>query len=382
MLIRIISVLAVVAVGTASLRPSAQDPYYFLSTSECEAVSDQSKCLGSSGCSWCESGAVGSSCMSTEDASALPASVFSCTDAKATKAAKNTSVGEVSPRAPQDPYYFLSTSECEAVSDQSKCLGSSGCSWCESGAVGSSCMSTEDASALPASVFSCTDAKAAKKFSSDHNLGAGKTEEELTLGGGDQGVDISQPLSGSTANCFASNGISYVIPRGYCSYGAVDSAVCGSLQAAQNAGISKREVYMFPCPTCGDAGAQMSQLTNALAGCGSAFTGRIWLDIEGSQYWLGSASENQKWYQNLVDACNNSGYNCGVYSSYYQWQGIFGTIDYAYGSYLPLWYAHYDGSSNFNDFQSFGHWSSPTMKQYQGDQSLCGMGVDLDYGVP
>lgn len=65
----------------------------------------------------------------------------------------------------------------------------------------------------------------------------------------------------------------------------------------------------------------------------------MWLDIEGTQYWLGNAASNQAWYRSLVDACNSVGLKIGVYSSYYQWQGIFGSTGFAYGNNVPLWYA-------------------------------------------
>jgi hypothetical protein len=40
---------------------------------------------------------------------------------------------------------------------------------------------------------------------------------------------------------------------------------------------------------------------------------------------------------------------------------------------LPLWYPHYNGILNFNDFKYFGGWSKPTMKQYIGTSTLCGI---------
>ena len=46
---------------------------------------------------------------------------------------------------------------------------------------------------------------------------------------------------------------------------------------------------------------------------------------------------------------------------------------------MPLWYAHYDNSASFTDYDSFGGWSSPTIKQYEGDKSSCGVGIDYDY---
>ena len=63
------------------------------------------------------------------------------------------------------------------------------------------------------------------------------------------GVDISSSISESIFECLTNSGFgSFVIPRGYCSTGEVDSKVCTTLINAQSAGYSNRDVYMFPCP--------------------------------------------------------------------------------------------------------------------------------------
>ena len=85
-------------------------------------------------------------------------------------------------------------------------------------------------------------------------------------------------------------------------------------------------------------------------------------------------------YVALVDACNASKYSCGVYSSANNWNTLFGSTSYTYGSNLPAWYAHYDNDPSFNDWasHSFGGFK-PWGKQYAGDTTLCGFGVDKNY---
>jgi len=194
------------------------------------------------------------------------------------------------------------------------------------------------------------------------------------------GVDVSTSISSSTASCFASS-YGFIIPRGFKSSGYVDSAVCTTLNNAKNAGIPYRETYLFPCPTCSSsASTQVQTLVNYLnTNCKSSWDGRVWLDIEGSQYWLGSTSSNKNWYQQLVDACNQYAPSCGVYTSSSQWQEIFGSTSYSYGSNLPLWYPHYDNNPSFSDFKAFAGWTTPYMKQYAGDVTACSVGVDKNY---
>lgn len=202
-------------------------------------------------------------------------------------------------------------------------------------------------------------------------------------GSGVYGVDISSAQSTSTMSCFKSNGFSFIVPRGYRSSGSLDSNVCTNLKNAQSAGIATRDVYIFPCPTCSkSAYTQMSELVSHLkSNCNSAWSGRVWLDIEGKQYWSSSTSTNKSWYQQLVDSCKTLGVRCGVYTNKNQWSEIFGSTSYTYGNSLPLWYAHYDNKATFSDFSAFGGWSSPHAKQYAGDVTSCGAGVDKNWAA-
>jgi len=72
--------------------------------------------------------------------------------------------------------------------------------------------------------------------------------------------------------------------------------------------------------------------------------------------------------------------NSGIYCSYYQWEDLFG-LDYVYSraKSFPMWYAHYDNAQTYGDFKPFGGWTEPYMKQYKGDTTLCGQGVDLNF---
>jgi hypothetical protein len=49
---------------------------------------------------------------------------------------------------------------------------------------------------------------------------------------------------------------------------------------------------MFPCPTCGPAAAQVTSLFDYWVANGVNVT-LLWLDIEGAEYWLGDAGQNQ-----------------------------------------------------------------------------------------
>ena len=160
-------------------------------------------------------------------------------------------------------------------------------------------------------------------------------EETNAVPNAGRGVDVSTAMSTSSASCLLSSGYTTVIARAWHSSGTVDTASCTTLNNAKTAGILNRDVYMFPCPTCSaSAASQLTSMYNYLKGsCSASWSTMIWLDIEGSQYWTGSTTQNRVWYQNLVDACSGlTGARCGVYTSASQWSAIFGSLSYSYGS--------------------------------------------------
>jgi len=134
-------------------------------------------------------------------------------------------------------------------------------------------------------------------------------------------------------------------------------------------------VYMFPCPTCGNAAGQVQSCVQNLRNKGVKY-GMLWFDIEGPQYWMGEAA-NREFFSALVAEGRAMGVNCGVYSSASQWNPIFGAWN--GGSGLPLWYAHYDGNPSFSDFSPFAGWGIPAMKQYNGNVDVCSFDVDQNW---
>ena len=118
---------------------------------------------------------------------------------------------------------------------------------------------------------------------------------------------------------------------------------------------------------------------------GSANYGMIWLDIEtnpssGCSWASFSGASNCAHVTEAVNRVRARGKTPGIYTNYYMWESIMGGANQCAGlGNVPLWYAHYDGLASFSDFRSFGGWTKPNMKQYIGDTTLCGAGVDLSF---
>jgi GH25 family lysozyme M1 (1,4-beta-N-acetylmuramidase) len=113
--------------------------------------------------------------------------------------------------------------------------------------------------------------------------------------------------------------------------------------------------------------------------------GSVWIDVETNPSsgcsWSGhDSASNCQFLTDVLNRVKSHGKNVGIYASRYMWQSIFGSFT-ACSSVAshPLWYAHYDNSASFSDFVAFGGWTKPHAKQYQGDTTLCGAGVDKNF---
>ena len=191
------------------------------------------------------------------------------------------------------------------------------------------------------------------------------------------GVDVSQLFPVSSWSCMVGQGYKFAIIRCYCSTGAVDSNCAKSVANAWSGGMSNVDAYMFPCPSCGNAAGQAKELKDYITS-NSVNVGLIWLDIEGTQYWLGDTTSNRNFMNEMASALDTQfgADKWQIYANKYQWTSIFGEwTDY---SHKQLWWAYYDYTADLTaNWVNFCGWTKPAIKQYQGtDSSMCSMSID------
>ena len=190
------------------------------------------------------------------------------------------------------------------------------------------------------------------------------------------GVDVSQLFPTSAFQCMKSNGYEFAIIRGYCSYGGIDRNAVQSLTNAKNAGLIT-DIYMFPCRGK-SATAQVDEMMNGIPG---NLYGMIWLDVETNpSSGCGWTGDNCGFLTEIINRIIARGKVPAIYSSIYMWQTIFGGRNNCPSlASQQLWYAHYDNNPSFSDFSGFGGWNKPAIKQFAGDVTLCGAGVDKNF---
>ena len=203
----------------------------------------------------------------------------------------------------------------------------------------------------------------------------------LSFGCSIVGVDVSQPVSKADWKCLQTPGgqgpVEFAIVRVHEETGHIDENGLATIKAAHAAGIPHVDGYLFPCFRCGNPADQVSATISAIRGAGTSI-GMLWYDIEGSDW--GTTAENQAFIKSMIDEGKRLGISAGVYANWNSWGSIVGrSYNYAHSLGLPNWYPHYDNKKTFSDYESFGGWTKPNMKQYIGNAQSCGAGVDYNY---
>jgi GH25 family lysozyme M1 (1,4-beta-N-acetylmuramidase) len=200
------------------------------------------------------------------------------------------------------------------------------------------------------------------------------------------GVDFSRyqgAPSQDVFNCFKQNGKDFAIIQIFQGSYGINPNFQGNWAKAKAAGIKYVDAYVFFCNNCGSGNTPINICTNVKRSLPSGFDGMVWLDIEGcDNCWTGSTAEKIVYVNAVAATCIAQGMKLGVYSGKGSWGNVFGsyTVDSGALKALPLWYSHYDGVPNFNDWGviQFGGWSRPAIKQYQGTTNFCGTQVDFN----
>lgn len=71
------------------------------------------------------------------------------------------------------------------------------------------------------------------------------------------GIDFSDSINVASLACLKESGYDFAIVRAFRSSGIPDENAPASIRNVRSANISSVEVYMFPCPKCGNAQKQV-----------------------------------------------------------------------------------------------------------------------------
>uniref|UniRef100_A0AC34GY83 Lysozyme n=1 Tax=Panagrolaimus sp. ES5 TaxID=591445 RepID=A0AC34GY83_9BILA len=190
-------------------------------------------------------------------------------------------------------------------------------------------------------------------------------------------VDVSAYGSASTFACIYKQGYEAVFIQAYSPSGG-GSLNPNLIQNLNNAATANLGTEIFVTPYPGKSGStQFDTVFNALKNSGINVRS-IWLQVTSPVNWSNNMQININVIQDFIGRANSNGVSAGVYTNWYEWQQITGSI--TTFSNLRLWYWNYSGpgsngesNANFNDFTGFAGWTQPAAKQFASNESLCGM---------
>ncbi|KAI1717717.1 glycosyl hydrolases family 25 domain-containing protein [Ditylenchus destructor] len=193
-------------------------------------------------------------------------------------------------------------------------------------------------------------------------------------------IDVSAPVSVKAFRCLKEMSYSCVIVRMWRSIGKFDQNAVQTVKNARSAGIDNVDGYIFPRfkQLADSARHQVQKLLEELSENGVSYD-RLWVDVEDADHWSTDPEKNVRFLEEMVNELRDKEQDIGFYASKSQWEPITGGST-QFSSY-PLWYPRYKNppNPNFSDFEAFGGWSSPVMKQYAQNVVECGVDVDKNW---
>jgi len=206
-----------------------------------------------------------------------------------------------------------------------------------------------------------------------------------TIGLAREGVDFSSfegEFTQKDLDCLAANNKTFAIVEIWKHQWGINKYWLGYYEALQKMNFEFVDAYAFICNGCeGNTPKNICSSINETLP--ADFKGKLWIDVEPCDgCWSSNFTENMQFVVDVIDTCTPYGWQLGIYSTKYCWSEVVGEFSAPEKlTNLPLWFAHWDNSSNFNDYEKYsvGNWTHPIMKQKSGLASLCGLDIDLDY---
>ncbi|KAI6213895.1 Glycoside hydrolase family 25 protein [Aphelenchoides besseyi] len=188
----------------------------------------------------------------------------------------------------------------------------------------------------------------------------------------DSAIDV-----GSALPCLASNGFASGLFPIY-SKGNVNVAAANGYQAAPYANIYAEALIQLSSNSTSDQfGAFWSSCCSLIW---NSQLHSIWLDLSSAATWGTDTNSNGKIINDFLQKAQQQALSIGILTSKAENDKIVGQ-NFQYPIYTRVWYQSV-GPSDFNDYQRIGSIAYPSVKQYQRNQSVCGVNINYSSYIP
>lgn len=184
-----------------------------------------------------------------------------------------------------------------------------------------------------------------------------------------KGADLYSRLDDICIGELKSVGVNHVIPRCYNNIGHIDPKCDENIEAALDAGMTA-DVYIYPCPDCGDPAKQVADTIEAV---GSRTVGHYWVFVDLVR-WK-DKEYNREFITQMTEELKRKEKAPGIYTNEFIWGQVVG-LDWHEMAKYPLWYKKLDGSDKCAPFKAFAGWKAPFMKQYSSSKMCYGANLE------
>lgn len=196
------------------------------------------------------------------------------------------------------------------------------------------------------------------------------------------GLDTSAPMTvADYQTVLAAYPFQLAIVEAWSALGTLRPSAPASARAARSAGLAQVDIYHYPSsPSVAAAGVQVEAVLARFAGVD--FT-RYWIDVEANPSsdprfpWERDFNRNITFLYELVTYAQKSGKEVGIYTMGRYWEELMDSTR-EFASH-PLWWVRDDKQASFEDFEPFGGWNRPVLKQYALDCEVGGVSYDASW---
>ena len=104
----------------------------------------------------------------------------------------------------------------------------------------------------------------------------------------------------------------------------------------------------------------------------------LWFVID--QSWGNNQRANRMILTTLANSLHCVDYYCGIKTSFNDWGYVFGDMyTFPKTSSWYLWYTSIDYRRDFKNFESFGGWNTPYMKEFKTEVNICGHMISYNF---
>uniref|UniRef100_A0AC34FN65 Lysozyme n=1 Tax=Panagrolaimus sp. ES5 TaxID=591445 RepID=A0AC34FN65_9BILA len=196
-------------------------------------------------------------------------------------------------------------------------------------------------------------------------------------------VDFAVSASLSTLQCLYQQGYNSVFIQVYgpANGGSVNSAGCQAVINSYSANLGT-EIYITPATSGKTGQQQFDEAFNAMKSAGINVRS-VWLQVTSPINWPNNLQTNVNLIQSFINRATSYGISAGIYTNWYDWQQITGAYTGFQSSRLWYWNSlgqgqNAEAGATFDDYRTFGGWSSPAVKQFALNENLCGLTLNRD----